>query len=203
MEKIIMNHLSFLLIILPILLCPGPMTLTIASISSTYGFSKAFFSICGGSIAYFFQLILVTLGVDAVLTRVPSIIDVIKIMGMSYLFYLAWKASKKSLSIKQDIKIENASPLKLLQQGLIVGITNPKSLVIFSVIFPQFLTPASSVAHQLMQLMAVFLAAQFVTASLYALMAKSIFSRFAAYDDKRINVNSVGLTFAGFMIGLT
>lgn len=198
-----MDLLSFLFIIIPIVLCPGPMTLAIASISSTYGFGRALFSIFGGSIAYFIQVVIVSLGVSTVLVKFPVSIEIIKVTGMFYIFYLAWRAGNKSMIVNETIKVENIAPLKLMQQGIIVGITNPKSLIIFSAIFPNFLTSYSYVSYELCQLTIIFLVVQFLSALLYALMSKKLFSWFANYSYKRININSVGLVFAGLLLGLT
>lgn len=65
----------------------------------------------------------------------------------------------------------------LVLQNFLLGITNPKAIILFAAIFPQFIDPGQPAARQFLVLGSIYLLAEFVSTAVYA---SDYYSRFAA-----------------------
>ena len=97
--------------------------------------------------------------------------SVVKYAGAAYLIYLGVRALI-AREEPEDVEVRPAALGKLLRQGAVVNILNPKTALFFLAFLPQFVDPdAGHVALQLVFLGLVFVALGLVTDSLYALAA--------------------------------
>ena len=97
--------------------------------------------------------------------------NVVKYAGAAYLIYLGVRA----LMTREEpraVEVAPASKGRLLRQGAVVNILNPKTALFFLAFLPQFVDPdAGYVGAQLVFFGLVFVALGLVTDSLYALAA--------------------------------
>lgn len=77
----------------------------------------------------------VAFGIAALLQTSRLAFDLLKIVGASYLLYLAWLAFRASLKEKRADETKLA-PWQLYRRGVIMSITNPKVLVFFLAFMP-------------------------------------------------------------------
>jgi len=59
-------------------------------------------------------------------------------------------------------------------QEFLLGITNPKAIMLFATIFPQFINPAQPAEHQFLVLGSIYLCAEFVSSAVYSACGKQI-----------------------------
>jgi len=90
---------------------------------------------------------------------------------VAYLIYLgisAWRAPVADLA---HTKPQARSARLIFARGLLVGLTNPKTLLFYGAFFPQFITPGPDAGHQLLLLAVTFLAVAIVCDSGWAILA--------------------------------
>jgi threonine/homoserine/homoserine lactone efflux protein len=166
--------LAFILTAFVVIVIPGPSVLFVVSRALVLGRSGALTTVVGNSMGEYVQVMAVAFGVGAIVERSIVLFTTIKLCGAAYLVYLGVQAirhrsSLTGLRITGDI---DAGTLRTLREGFIVGVANPKSIVFFAAILPQFVdSAAGALPVQLLVLGAVFLLVALVSDSLWALAA--------------------------------
>jgi threonine/homoserine/homoserine lactone efflux protein len=80
-------------------------------------------------------------GISALIISFPLALDIIRISGAGYLFYLAWQSiHPDAKSIFEFKKLEADSPLRLYWMGFFTNILNPKAMILFMSIMPHFIS---------------------------------------------------------------
>jgi threonine/homoserine/homoserine lactone efflux protein len=161
--------LSFLLIIVP-----GPNVLFIISRSLMLGRTAGVGTALGGQIGVYVQVAAVAFGIGAVVERSVAVFTVLKLAGAAYLVYLGIQAlrHRDELSEALTAKTEPKSLGRIAADGFLVGLSNPKAIVFFVAVLPQFVDQsAGQVPKQMMLLGAIFVAIAVVCDSTWALVA--------------------------------
>jgi threonine/homoserine/homoserine lactone efflux protein len=156
---------------LALLLVPGPAVLYIVARSIDQGRSAGLVSVLGVHLGSLVHVAAAAIGISSLIASSAVAFSVVKYAGAAYLIYLGVRAL---LSREEPGEVEvRAEPLgKLLRQGAVVNILNPKTALFFLAFLPQFVDPgAGYVALQLTFFGLVFVALGLVTDSLYALAA--------------------------------
>jgi threonine/homoserine/homoserine lactone efflux protein len=156
---------------LALLLVPGPAVLYIVARSIDQGRSAGLVSVLGVHLGSLVHVAAAAIGISSLIASSAVAFSVVKYAGAAYLIYLGVRAL---LTREEPRQIEvRAEPRgKLLRQGAVVNILNPKTALFFLAFLPQFLDPdAGYVALQLTFFGLVFVALGLVTDSLYALAA--------------------------------
>ncbi len=189
-----------------LLLCliPGPDNLFVLSQSLVYGSRSGLLVTLGLCTGLIFHTSLVALGLAAIIATSEQLLLVIKIIGASYLLYLA------SLSWKDSGQVESVKPQKLLttgqlyRRGIIMNGSNPKVILFFLAFLPQFVDISyGSVTGQIMLLGAVFIISTIVIFGAIALLAGRYSERLNQSAEKRVMLNrSVSIIFVLLAINL-
>jgi homoserine/homoserine lactone efflux protein len=154
---------------------PGPMTLFSMSSSVRNGFSPTLPAIAGGSFAYFTQMVVVYLGLGVIVQQSALVFNAIKWAGVLYLFVLAIKNWRQAASGSTfDDAVAEVSPSRQFSLGFATGMSNPKSVLVFTVLFPQFIDPAHYTSH-FITLAVSFFIIQGSSAIAYALFGAKVF----------------------------
>lgn len=141
----------FLLTVLTLIVTPGPDMLYVAGRSLSEGRNAAILSALGVAIGYAGHTLLVTLGLASVLAASPTVFRAIQMGGAAYLIFLALSLFRSSgASFTAEIPKKSSSGL-LIRQGVLTSILNPKGLLFYFALLPQFCTPGTiSVATQML-----------------------------------------------------
>ena len=169
------DWLTYLLLMTAIVYTPGPMTLFSMSSSVRNGFAKTVPAICGGSMAYMVQMAIVYFGLGVVVQNSLMVFNIIKWTGVTYLIIMGiknWRLAVQSVYNNQCAVA--VSTHRQFSLGFLTGMSNPKSVILFTVIFPQFITPAHYTAD-FITLGATFTVIQISSAVSYALFGARIF----------------------------
>jgi threonine/homoserine/homoserine lactone efflux protein len=165
---------TFAIVAIVFVLIPGPSVLFTVSRALTLGKRPALLTVVGNAAGVYLHVIAVALGVAAIVERSVVAFTVLKFAGAAYLVYLGVQAirHRKSLPGMLDASVKLLSPRRVFADGFVVGITNPKSIVFFAAVLPQFVTPAKGhVTAQLLLLGLIAIGAALVCDSLWALVA--------------------------------
>ncbi|QIZ75580.1 LysE family translocator [Ferrimonas lipolytica] len=164
-------YLVYLATIVVLLAAPGPMTLMTLSTSVRYGHGKALFTVIGSNLAGLIVMALSATGVGALLSSQPVLFEMLKVAGAAYLIWLgvsAWRAKTNDCSCNSFAEQE-CEPLKLFLKTVMIGISNPKGLIFFAALFPQFLHADQPLLPQLTVLCLTFTAVDFIILNLVAM----------------------------------
>jgi len=138
---------------------PGPGVLLAISNSVAVGARQTVFSSLGNAAGLFIVSGAATAGMGALLAVSASAFLAVKLIGAAYLVYLGIK-QWRSAPLRFDASATSAHPPhtagRLFLQGLGVAVTNPKAILFFTALFPQFLTPGESLLRQTVLLTATF-----------------------------------------------
>ena len=171
------DYLYFLVFCSIMVFSPGPMTILLMGIGIDGGLKKTLPIQLGASSAYAFSLLIFSVGLTALLQQHQAVLLAIQWIGVLYVLYLAWKQWQKSSVLTADnIRVSNA-PMSVLQRywmGLITGLSNPKTIVMFSTVIPQFSRNAQTQVQDLMLLSVTFLVLQFVSGVTYSYAGHAI-----------------------------
>ena len=109
------------------------------------------------------------LTMGALLAVSASAFLVVKIVGAGYLVYLGikqWRSTPLRLDASASTN-QPTTPGRLFLQGLGVAVTNPKAILFFTALFPQFLAPGESLVLQTVLLTATFTALALLSHAVY------------------------------------
>jgi threonine/homoserine/homoserine lactone efflux protein len=166
--------LAFGLVSFVLIVIPGPNVLFVVSRSLMLGRAAGVGTAFGGQLGVYAQVAAVAFGIGALVQRSVALFSVIKLAGAVYLGYLGVQAirHRRALSAALQAPAERKSIARIIGDGIAVGVTNPKSIVFFAAVLPQFAQPsAGHVPAQMLLLGAVFMAIAVLCDSSYALAA--------------------------------
>jgi threonine/homoserine/homoserine lactone efflux protein len=137
----------------------------------------------GGQIGVYAQVAAVAFGIGALVERSVTLFTAIKLAGAGYLVYLGVQGIRHRRSLRNALNTA-AQPKgigRILRDGIVVGLSNPKSIVFFAAVLPQFADPrAGHVPAQMLLLGAVFMVIAVLCDSTWALAAGTVRAWFAA-----------------------
>lgn len=167
--------LAFALTSLVLIVIPGPSVLFTVGRALTIGRRGALRSVLGNATGCYLQVLAVALGVGALVERSSEVYLTVKYLGAAYLVYLGVQAFRHRRAVAEALAVAAPSAKKAHRQfldGVLVGATNPKTIVFFTAALPQFVEPKSAdVTAQLLMLGAMFPLIAIVCDSTWALAA--------------------------------
>ncbi|MCA0177027.1 MAG: LysE family translocator [Proteobacteria bacterium] len=152
--------LSFFVAAVLLALAPGPDNLTVLAQSLAHGRRAAFAFALGCVAGVLGHTAAVAAGLAAVIATSATAFGVLKALGAAYLLYLAWQAWRAPADTGALGGTPAAPPAVLFRRGVLMNLTNPKVLLFFLALLPQFTDPARGpVATQVLWLGLVFMVA--------------------------------------------
>ena len=139
--------------VLVLMSTPGPSHLLMLSVSISNGFRRSLATAIGDLTANAIQMTLAGMGLAAVLTASQLWFTVVKWLGVAYLGWIGIRLILESF--RDDPAREQMQPAPettLWLRGFVTSAANPKAIVFFAALFPQFLDPAYPLAWQVLLL---------------------------------------------------
>ncbi len=138
------NLLLFASMIVVLALTPGPDVIYITTRGMAQGRRAAFLSTVGICVGYLVYTLLAALGLSALLQSSALAFDIVRYVGAIYLMYLGIRSlfSKAGSPLTKG-EVKAAPPARLLGQGILTSLLNPKGILVFAALLPQFVN-----AHQ-------------------------------------------------------
>jgi threonine/homoserine/homoserine lactone efflux protein len=134
-------------------------------------------TVVGNTTGVFVQVVAVAFGVGPLVERSITLFTVLKLAGAAYLIFLGVQAirHRRSLAEALGAQTERKTLARIVLDGFTVGVTNPKAIVFFAAILPQFVDRQSGhVPAQLILLGALMAGIALLSDSTYALVAGSV-----------------------------
>ncbi len=192
---------------------PGPSLLFTIGRALTVGRREALLSVVGNAIGVTTQALLVAVGLGAVVAASVTAYTVIKVAGAAYVIWLGIQAIRHRREGREALEGRDAREARearepqvaarrghALRIGVVVGLTNPKTILFFVAFLPQFTNPtAGHVGMQMAVLGAVFGAMAVCSDSVWALLAARARDWFAR---KPARLDKLGATGGVMMVGL-
>lgn len=152
---------------------PGAGAIQSMATGLTHGVRRGYWSILGLEIGLMLQMTLVAVGLGAIVTGSIVAFTVIKWTGVAYLLYLAVRQWRTAPT---DLRDRMSSPAgggraALVLRGFLVNATNPKGLVFFLAVLPQFVVPTAPLLPQYLAIGATMIAVDMVVMGLYSGLA--------------------------------
>ncbi|MEK9495565.1 LysE family translocator [Photorhabdus sp. P32] len=150
------NFLIFAATVLPLICTPGPDIMFVASQGLSAGKRAALRANAGIISGYCLHGILGALGVTAIVATSPTLFEVIRWVGVVYLAYLAIQMFRSAMRPGKII-FSSSSAKTSLTKGFLTSFLNPKGLLVYFAILPNFITADSNYTLQSIILSAIFI----------------------------------------------
>ena len=182
---------SFILIVIP-----GPSVLFVITRGVVLGRRAALATVLGNCGGVYVQVAAVALGIGVLVERSAVVYNAVKLLGAAYLVYLGVRTfqRRRSLALALGAPVTPKSDRRILREGFVVGLTNPKAAVFFAAILPQFTDPS---------LGQVFVAIALVLDGIWAFVAGTARERLAASPRRLEAIGGAGgVVLVGLGVGL-
>ncbi|MFD3457050.1 LysE family translocator [Streptomyces sp. NPDC058691] len=186
---------AFALVSLLLVLIPGPSVLFVIGRALAHGRRVALTSVAGNTLGSYVLVLAVAFGVGPVVERSALLFAALKLAGAAYLVYLGVKAlrHRKALSMAAGEAGAARGALRTLAEGFVVGVSNPKTMVFYAAVLPQFVDRAAGhVSAQMLLLGLVFNVIALASDSTMGLVASAARSWFARSPRRLSMVGGAG-----------
>jgi len=177
------GHLvGFTLASLVIIVIPGPGVLFVIGRALSHGRRTAVATAAGHALGNYLVATCVAVGLGTLLQRSEQVFIAVKLAGALYLVYLGVQAirHRHSLATAMSEASGASDGWRALRDGVIVGVTNPKTFILFGAILPQFVNRAAgNVPAQMLLLALISVCLGLVTDCTWGLAASGVRSWFA------------------------
>jgi threonine/homoserine/homoserine lactone efflux protein len=165
--------LLYVAAVLVLTVTPGPSVLMCISTSVQHGPRLALVASLGSTTAIACIMLLSMLGLGTVLAASEVLFTALKWLGAGYLAYLGVISllSKASSLTVPHASLPQVSARALYGRGVLVGASNPKALLFFGALFPQFINPSAPQLGQFLVLGLTFIGFELFWLSVYAFTA--------------------------------
>ena len=179
-----------------IILVPGPSVMFVIARAVAWGRITAVLTALGNALGMLLLSVFIAVGLGPLLQRSELLLVVVQVLGGLYLIHLGVGAYRHRQEHADDmIKIEEIKPsnFQILRQGFTVGALNPKALVFFSAVFPQFVDSESgSITFQLLMFGVIFAALSFLLDGMWGLLVGSSRDWFVTSKNRLVFLRTVG-----------
>lgn len=154
----------FLLTSIGMSLSPGPNGLLALTHGALHGSRKTLFTIAGSLLGFVTVIALCMFGIGALIQASVVWLTALKWVGGLYLAWLGvklWRSSPVTVHLNDTAQVSR--PWSLFRQGLLSAATNPKGLLFFSALLPQFIDPHRSLTVQFVVVAATYMTTEFLT----------------------------------------
>lgn len=196
---------AFAVMSLLVIVIPGPSVLFVIGRALAHGRRTAVATALGNVLGSYLLVVAVAVGIGSLVERSEALYLAVKLAGAAYLVLLGVQAFRHRKELTAStLTARPTEPargdLRTVLDGALVGVTNPKGVVFFAAVLPQFVDhSAGHVPAQMLLLGLVPITIGLVTDTLWGLTASAARTWFAGSDRRLSTIGGVG----GFtMIGL-
>ena len=190
------NLTQFVLASVAIILVPGPSVMFVIARAVAWGRMTALLTALGNALGMLLLSVFIAVGLGPLLQRYELLLIVVQVLGGMYLIHLGIDAWRHRQEHADDmVKIEEVKPsnYQILRQGFTVGALNPKALVFFSAVFPQFVDPdVGSITIQLLIFGEIFTALALLLDGTWGVLVGSSRDWFVTSRNRLVFLRTVG-----------
>lgn len=188
------NILTFIAFALVIIAIPGPSVMFAISRALVLGKRGAVLTVVGNGIGVLVQALAVSVGLGVLIESNELLMHAIRLAGAGFLIYLGVTAIRRrrdGLDLTAPVDVPKSS--HVLRESILVGLSNPKTIVFFSAAFPQFVvSDGAPIVFQMMILSVIFVVFGISGDAIYALSAGAARDWFAKSPSRVVAMRTVG-----------
>ncbi|MDO3382865.1 LysE family translocator [Gilvimarinus algae] len=196
------GYLLYICVALATIALPGPAVMLTLNNAVQRGLPKALAGIFGISLGVLLVALISASGLGVIIETSAMAFTVIKIAGAAYLIYLGLRMLRVKSVHTSPLCDHGSSFAKCFGEGFLVSVTNPKAVVFFISILPQFVTPTESHSDQLVVLSLTFSVLVVLVHTAYALLASVIKSQLMSSAVRLVFSRISGGLFISFGLAL-
>ncbi|QCI66170.1 LysE family translocator [Phreatobacter stygius] len=163
-------YLAYLLACLVIVLVPGPTVTLIIANGLKHGTRAGLANVAGTQLGLAIMIAVAGIGLNSVIAAMGHWFEWVRLAGAAYLIWLGWKMIRSARTDGATGAAPAAPRGGFFLQGLLVALSNPKTLVFFGAFFPQFIDPARPHGLQIAIMGLTAMACAAVSDSAYAII---------------------------------
>jgi threonine/homoserine/homoserine lactone efflux protein len=166
--------LTYVVTIFVLIVIPGPSVLFVVSRGVALGRRAALATVLGNTAGLAVLVIAVSLGLGSVVERSVAVFTAIKLAGAAYMVFLGVRMflDRHALARMLDATVAPKGMQRMLREGFVVGITNPKAVILMTAVLPQFVDrSAGNVQLQFLLLGAISLIVGLVSDGAWAIVS--------------------------------
>ena len=195
--------LAYVTTVLILISTPGPSHLLMLSNSLGNGFNRSLATAGGDLSANIVQITVASLGLVSLIYSSQTFFAVIKWAGVSYLIFMVVMKFRKRFDPSVAVLSRIRTLRSLYWQGFMTSAANPKAVVFFAALFPQFVNPALQTGKQLVIMGVTYLVIDDCFLTIYGGFAGWIESRFRHQVGHHMNqISGALLVGAAILLGL-
>jgi homoserine/homoserine lactone efflux protein len=195
---------AFLLAVTILILMPGPIVTLVIANSLSRGTRIGLATVAGASTGNALLIAAGAVGLSTLFALLSEVFEVVRLLGAAYLIWLGLRAWR-SRPGPSDTTLAAAAPRgprAVYLQGLLIAITNPKTILFYIAFFPQFIDPHLPSRRQLAAMSVAMLLIAMVFDSMYALLAGRVRGWFANPRRRSLQARITGSLLIGTGCGL-
>ena len=167
--------LDFLLISLIVVASPGTGVIYTLAAGLARGSRASVLAAFACTLGIVPHLAAAMLGLAALLHTSALAYNLVKYAGVAYLLYMAWQSIREHGVLKVEKTATPRTALRVLLEGVLINILNPKLSIFFVAFLPQFIVADEpSPLLRMLELSAVFMVMTFVVFAIYGLFAAAM-----------------------------
>lgn len=152
--------LAFVLVAALLTVAPGPDTFLVVRNSLRGGRRDGMLTALGISSGLYFHALLSAVGVSAVLAHSAAAFLVLKVAGACYLAWLGIQSLRAALAAPAAARPDGVAAARVpgarsFREGLLTNLLNPKVIVFYLALLPQFISPGDAVIPKSLLLAAI------------------------------------------------
>jgi len=184
---------------------PGPSMILALNHGMKYGVRRVLASAFGNLTATLIQASLSIAGLGAILLQSENVFNAIKYLGAIYLIFIGVRTFFSSTDFKlqvDDDKNLDSSFGKLYFEAFFVTLGNPKAVIFFTALFPQFINTQNNTLFQFIVILSILAVIAFCCMMIYGLFGQKLVYLLNKVKIAKLFNRVVGSTFIGMGIGL-
>jgi homoserine/homoserine lactone efflux protein len=158
---------AFLVITTILIITPGPIVTLVIATGASQGVRAGLITAAGTSLGNALLLAAIAFGLSWVLKNAVTLFELLRWVGAAYLVWLgiqAWRNAGNSAAEPPSGRVN-------FSRGVLVAMTNPKTIAFFTAFLPQFIDPSLPAERQLIAMCVVSVALAALSDSAWAVAA--------------------------------
>ena len=195
--------IGYLLATTVLILMPGPIVTLVVANSLSHGARTGLRTVAGASSGNALLVAAGALGLTTLLAVASDVFVWVRWIGVAYLVWLGlneWRRAYRAGRV--EAMPPDSDPKGVFWHGILVAITNPKTILFYAAFFPQFLDPSLAAGPQLLAMSIAFVVIATTLDGMYALLAGRLRRRLMDPKRARIRHGITGTLLIGTGIGL-
>lgn len=180
----------------------GPNAINCMSAAVSSGLPRAFGVVLGIQCAAICHALVMTFGFSAILLANAGLFTLLKLMGAAYILWLGvslWRKRVSRISLRHDRR----KPFpRLVADGYLVSMSNPKAILSYMAVFPQFIDARAPLAPQLLAILPTALGVTLAVYTGYTLAGLPLRRFLNSVNRMRLFNRVAGSLYVAFAVGL-